>query len=98
MSGRWLEPQATVTENRHVNRRDDESEEARIWKQLSEAGLIDVSPDEFPERIKQAKDVVMGRLSELLKIKNHVQERESAAYSLATLKKLETTLGRREKT
>jgi hypothetical protein len=34
----------------------------------------------------------MGRLSKLLEATNQVQERESAAYSLATLKKLERTL------
>ena len=34
----------------------------------------------------------MGRLGKLLEATNQVQERESAAYSLATLKKLERTL------
>lgn len=34
----------------------------------------------------------MGRLSKLLEATNQVQERESAAYSLATLKTLERTL------
>ncbi len=49
-------------------------------------------PDEFPERIKEVKRVVTGRLSELLEMKAGVQERESAAYSLGRLKDLETTL------
>jgi hypothetical protein len=61
---------------------------------LSEAGLIDIPPDEFAERIKEAKQVVMGRLSELLELTTDIQERESAAYSLATLKKLERTVSR----
>jgi len=77
-----------------VNRAFEESERERVWRLLSEAGLIDISPDEFPERIKEAKDVVMGPLSDLLEVTNHLQERESTAYSLATLKKLEATLGR----
>jgi hypothetical protein len=61
---------------------------------LSEAGLIDIPPDEFAERIKEAKRVVMGRLGELLEVTTDIQERDSAAYSLATLKKLERTVSR----
>ena len=64
---------------------------------LSEAGLVDIPADEFSKRVREAKDVVMGRLSELLEQSTDIQERESAAYSLATLKKLETTLSRSEK-
>ena len=70
-------------------RSEDQSENERVWKLLSDAGLIDIRPDEVPERIKEAKSVVMGRLSELLTVRNEMHERESAAYSLATLKKLE---------
>jgi uncharacterized protein YicC (UPF0701 family) len=80
-----------------VNRTYQESEKQRVWKLLSEAGLIDITPDEFPERVKEAKDLVMGRLGELLERTTDIRERESAAYSLATLKRLETTLGRGEK-
>jgi hypothetical protein len=75
-----------------VSRPSKESEREGVWRSLSEAGLIDIAPDEFPKRIKEAKDVVMGRLGKLLEATNQVQERESAAYSLATLKKLERTL------
>jgi hypothetical protein len=78
-----------------VTRPDEESEEARVWRVLSEAGLIDIPPDEFAKRIKEAKHVVMGRLSELLELTTDIQERESAAYSLATLKELERTVSRR---
>lgn len=49
-------------------------------------------PDEFPERIKEVKRVVTGRLSELLEMKAGIQERESAAYSLGRLKDLEAAL------
>ena len=80
-----------------MNRPYEESEKERIWRLLSEAGLIDIPSDEFPERIKQAKDVVMGRLGQLLEVTHDLQERESTAYSLATLRKLETTLRRSEK-
>ena len=80
-----------------MNRTYHQSEKERVWKWLSEAGLIDITPDEFPERVKEAKDLVMGRLSELLERTTDIRERESAAYSLATLKRLEITLGRGEK-
>ena len=80
-----------------MNRTYQESEKERVWKLLSEAGLIDITPDEFPERVKEAKDLVMGRLGELLERATDIRERESAAYSLATLKRLETTLERGEK-
>ena len=77
-----------------MSRSHEESENERVWRVLSEAGLIDIPPDEFAERIKEAKHVVMGRLSELLELTTKTQERESAAYSLATLKKLERTVSR----
>jgi hypothetical protein len=73
---------------------DEESEKERIWRVLSEAGLIDIPPDEFAKRIKEAKHAVMGRLSELLEQTTDIQEREAAAYSLATLKELERTVSR----
>jgi hypothetical protein len=77
-----------------VSRPQEESEKERVWRVLSEAGLIDIPPEEFAERIKDAKRVVMGRLSELLEATTDIQECESAAYSLATLKKLEGTVSR----
>src|SRR5262249_11871737 len=91
----WL--RLTRTEWRAVSRPDEKTETERVWKLLSEAGLVDITLDDFPERIKEAKDVVMGRLSELLKVTTDIQERHSAAYSLATLKKLEKTLGRTDR-
>jgi hypothetical protein len=48
--------------------------------------------DEFPDRIKEVKRAVTGRLSELLEMKAGAQERESAAYSLGRLKDLEMAL------
>lgn len=81
-------------EYRAVTRPDEESEKERIWRVLSEAGLIDIPPNEFAERIREAKHVVMVRLSELMEQTTDIQEREAAAYSLATLKELERTISR----
>jgi hypothetical protein len=78
-----------------VSQPHEKSEKERVWRVLSDAGLIDIPPDEFAERIKEAKDVVMGRLGELLELTTDIQERESAAISLATLKELERTVSRR---
>ena len=80
-----------------MNRLPEKSDKEKVWRVLSEAGLVDIPADEFSKRVREAKDVVMGRLSELLEQSTDIQERESAAYSLATLKKLETTLSRSEK-
>lgn len=76
-----------------MSRPDKESEQKRVWTLLLEAGFLDIHPDEFADRIKEAKHVVIGRLSELLQAASDIRERESAVCSLATLKKLETTLG-----
>jgi hypothetical protein len=67
----------------------------QVWSLLSEAGLVDIPTDEFSKRIKEAKKAVMDRLGELLELTSDIGERDSAAYSLATLKKLETALQRK---
>ena len=77
-----------------MSRSDKESEQQRVWSLLWEAGFLDIPPEEFEDRIKEAKHVVIGRLSQLLEMTTDIGERESAACSLATLKKLETTVGR----
>ena len=66
------------------------------WSLLSEAGLVDIPTDGFSERVKEAKKAVMDRLGQLLEATNGNEERDSAAYSLATLKKLENALQRKE--
>ena len=71
---------------------DQTDDQQQAWKTLSKAGLVEIALDEFPERIKEVKHVVMTRLSELLEFKNRIQERNSVAYSLGTLKNLEATL------
>ena len=82
-----------------MNRRPDhnESDEARLWSSLAEAGFLDMSPDQFAARIKDAKHFVIGQLSQLLQATSDVRERESAACSLATLKKMEMTVWRKAK-
>ena len=62
------------------------------WRALSEAGLFEIRLDEFAERIKDVKHTVIERLRELLDRTNGLKERESAAYSLGTLKGLELKL------
>lgn len=73
----------------------DQSGKQPNWTLLSEAGLVDIPIDEFSERVKEAKKAVMNRLGELLESTTDIDERDSAAYSLATLKKLEIALQRR---
>ena len=66
----------------------------RVWESLKKAGLVEIKLDEFPARIKDVKHVTLGRLGELLELKNGIQERESVAHSLGFLKNLETTVRR----
>lgn len=70
-----------------------ESEREQVWKLLTEAGLVDIGPDEFPERIKEAKTIVLRRLTELLEATPGLNECQSAAYSLGALTQVETRLG-----
>ena len=72
-----------------MSRSDDETEEQQAWRALSEAGLVEIRLEEFAERIKDVKRIVTVRLRELLDFNTGIKERESAAYSLGTLKGLE---------
>lgn len=76
-----------------VSDEQKQSENELGWKLLSEAGMVDIGPDEFPERIKEAKDAVLKRLTELLEATPGLDECQSAAYSLGTLAQIETRLG-----
>lgn len=80
-----------------MNRPEKKSDEQGVWSSLLEAGFLDIPPDQFVDRIKEAKHVVIGRLSELLQVKTDIRERESAACSLATLKKMETIVGQKRR-
>jgi hypothetical protein len=75
-----------------VSRSDEETEDQHMWRVLSEAGLVEIPLEEFAERIKDVKHIVTVRLLELLNFDTDLQERESAAYSLGTLKGLELKL------
>jgi len=72
-----------------VSRSDEETEEQRAWRVLSEAGLVEIRLDEFAERIRDVKRIVIIRLRELLDFNTGIKERESVAYSLGTLAGLE---------
>ena len=72
-----------------VSRSDEETEEQQVWRALSEAGLVEIRLEKFAERIKDVKRIVTVRLRELLDFNTGIKERESAAYSLGTLKGLE---------
>ncbi len=75
-----------------MDRPDEKAQTQRVWKSLTEAGLVEIKLDEFPDKLKKVKHVAMGRLGELLERQNGIGERESVAHSLGTLKRLETTL------
>jgi hypothetical protein len=72
-----------------MRRSDEENSEQQAWKILSEAGLVEIRVEEFVERIRDVKRLVQVRLRELLDFDAGYKERESAAYSLGTLKGLE---------
>jgi hypothetical protein len=72
-----------------VSQPDKETEEQQAWRVLSEAGLVEIRLDEFAERIRDVKRMVIVRLREMLDFNTDIQECESAAYSLGTLKGLE---------
>lgn len=72
-----------------MRRSDEENSEQQAWKMLSEAGLVEIRVEEFAERIRDVKRLVQVRLRELLDFDAGIKERESAAYSLGTLKGLE---------
>ena len=72
-----------------MSRSDDETDEQQAWRALSEAGLVEIGLDEFAEKIGDVKRIVIVRLRELLDFNTGIKERESAAYSLGTLRGLE---------
>ena len=63
------------------------------YKQASQRfAHVENGPVDFPERIREVKRVVTGRLEELIGRESDTKERESAAHSLGRLKDLETSL------
>lgn len=73
-----------------VSRSEEETEEQR--RALSETGLVEIRLDEFAERIRDVKRIVAVRLRELMDFNTGIRERDSAAYSLGTLRELELKL------
>jgi hypothetical protein len=73
-----------------VSRTEEEADEQR--RALSETGLVEIRIDEFAERIRDVKRIVAVRLRELMDFNTGVRERDSAAYSLGTLRELELKL------
>ena len=72
-----------------MSQSDEETEEQKVWRVLSEAGLVEIRLDEFAGRIRDVKRIVTVRLRELLDFNTGIKERDSAAYSLGTLTGLE---------
>ena len=72
-----------------MSQSDEETEEQQVWRVLSEAGLVEIRLDEFAERIRDVKRIVIVRLRELMDFNTGIEERDSAAYSLGTLAGLE---------
>jgi|RhiMetStandDraft_4_1073278.scaffolds.fasta_scaffold2121871_2 hypothetical protein len=72
--------------------RNEQVQNQRVWRSLTEAGLLEIKLDEFPEMVKKVKRVAIGWLGELLERQTAIREQESVAHSLGTLKRLETSL------
>ena len=72
-----------------MDRSNDRTQTQRIWKALSDAGLVEIKPDEFPAKIKKVKHVAILWLGELLERRTAGREKEIVARSLGTLKRLE---------
>jgi hypothetical protein len=70
----------------------EEDRSQRVRKSLAEARLVEIELDEFPDRIREVKQVAIGRLGELLQNDTGLRERRSVAHSLGTLSRLEATL------
>jgi hypothetical protein len=70
----------------------EEDRTKRVRKSLAEAGLVEIAPNEFPDRIREVKQVAIGHLGELLKSETGAGEHRSVAHSLGTLRRLEATL------
>jgi len=71
---------------------DEEDRSQRVRKSLADARLVEIAPDDFPERIREVKQVAIGHLGELLKSDTSAGERRSVAHSVGTLRRLEATL------
>jgi len=75
-----------------MDSRNNQAKTQQVWKSLTDAGLVEIKIDEFPDKLKKVKHVAIGWLGELLERRTAVREQEIVAHSLGTLKRLETTL------
>lgn len=67
-------------------------EDQRVRKSLADARLVEIELDEFPDRIREVKQVAIGHLDNLLQKDAGLREPRSVAHSLGTLSRLEATL------
>lgn len=70
----------------------EEDRSQRVRKSLAEAHLVEIAVEEFPDRIRDIKQVAISHLSELLQNETGLQEPRSVAHALGTLSRLEATL------
>lgn len=70
----------------------EEDRSQRVWESLTDARLIEIEPDEFPDRIREVKQVAIGHLGKLLQEDANLREPRSVAQSVGTLSRLEATL------
>jgi hypothetical protein len=70
----------------------EEDRSRHVRKSLADARLVEIEPDEFPDRIREVKQVAIGHLGELLQKDAGLHEPRSVAHSLGTLSRLEATL------
>jgi len=70
----------------------EEDRSQRVRESLAKARLVEIGLDEFPDRIREVKQIAIGRLGELLQNDTDLPEGRSVAHSLGTLSRLEATL------
>ena len=70
----------------------DDDRSQRVRKSLTDARLMEIEVEDFPERIREIKQVAIGRLGELLEKDASLHEPRSVAHSLGTLSRLEARL------
>jgi len=64
----------------------------RVRKSLADARLVEIEPGEFPQRIREVKQVAIGHLGELLQKHASFHEPRAVAHALGTLRRLEARL------
>ena len=70
----------------------EEDRTQQVRKSLADARLVEIELNEFPDRIREVKQIAIGRLGELLQKETGQHERRSIAHSLGTLSRLEASL------